>query len=653
MNLTHSNSNLAINEQAPQPAGVYTFNDNMLMADTQGNMNVFCDCVLQPIYKARSVDGLSHNGLVFEVTVHGNKVFITIDSKKIFSGFTSVLADLADQGINIPTNRVNDFKRYLQQCCQLKLTDQFIIGRTGFIDEYLAYAFGDTIIKGETEKQNNTDFCYRPRQGKSPEGLTVQGTLVSYNREVIDQCVTDPLKFAIFMGLASSLAELMGLEGGLVHIFGPSGSGKSTIAQATASVIGSGSEPGDGSKESYINSWSSTANGLEVLLSERSGMGVCLDELGAFKHSKISSALYKLLSGSGTSRMTSNLNKAKQHKASVFGISTGELSIEDKVRQSNEVLNAGLLARMPSVLIEPCHMALEHETLAETAQRIENFKDACTENGGHLAPLFIQGLLDGFDTKTELEDGIRERWEESVERLAGYAKNSIQRRVIRRFALALTAGLLATELELVPWSEDDITNAIVFMIKRWLVNVEMGKSDLDRAIDRLKDWIRANFHKLPDSTDDKIKSVVDGYRYQGTHITILPEIFRGLCGNVTPSQVANRLKALGVLRYDSGKLQCRVMIPTIRKRQYFYCIDCRFIEDWLEDDEEPEDEVTPELIDEILDSHEVVISERIIKEGITEQEPKPELDPCDYDENDNAPLLKRKAHKSKSSLPSE
>ena len=245
MNLTHSNSNLAINEQAPQPAGVHTFNDNMMMTDTQGNMNVFCDCLLQPMCRARSVDGLRHNGLVFEAVVHGNKVSITIDSKKIFSGFTSVLADLADQGINVPTNRVNDFKRYLQQCSQLKLTDQFIIERTGFIDKFLAYAYGDTIIKGETEKLNKTDFCYRSRQGKPPEGLTVQGTLESYNSDVIDQCVTEALKFAIFMGLASSLAELMGLEGGLVHIFGPSGSGKSTIAQAMASVIGSGSEPGD------------------------------------------------------------------------------------------------------------------------------------------------------------------------------------------------------------------------------------------------------------------------------------------------------------------------------------------------------------------------------------------------------------------------
>lgn len=647
MSLTLSSSNLAINEQAPQPAGVYTFNDSMLMTDTQGNMNVFCDCVLQPTYKTRSVDGLSHNGLVFEVTVHGNKVFITIDSKKIFSGFTSVLADLADQGINIPTNRVNDFKRYLQQCSQLKLTDQFIIERTGFIDEYLAYAYGETIIKGETEKQNNTDFCYRSRKGKAPDGLTTQGALGSYNSEVIGQCVTEPLKFAICMGLAPPLAELMGLEGGLVHIFGPSGSGKSTIAQAMASVIGSGSEPGDGSKDSYINSWSSTTNGLEVLLSERSGLGVCMDELGAFKSNKISSALYKLLSGSGTSRMTSNLNQAKQHKASVFGISTGELSIEDKVRQSNDLLNAGLLARMPSVLIEPCHMALEHETLAETALRIERFKDSCTENGGHLGLLFIQGLLDGFDTKAELEDGIRERWEECVERLADYAKNSIQRRVIRRFALALAAGILAAELELISWSEDEITDAIVFMVNRWLVNVEMGKSDLDRAIDRLKDWIRANYHKLPYSNDDSINGVVDGYRYQDTHITILPDKFRGLCENVTPSQVGNRLKELGVLRHDDGKLQCRVMIPSINKRQYFYCIDCRFIEDWLEGDDEAENEVTAELIDEILDSHEVVISERIIKQSTAE--PKPEFDPCFYDVDDNAPLLKRKIHKTNSS----
>ena len=648
MDRTLSTSNNEITRQLAQPAGVHSFNQRMVIADTLGNLNVFCDCELQPIYKTRSVDGMSHNGLVLEATVNTHKVEVTIDLKKIYSGFTNVLADLADRGINIPANRINDFKCYLQQCTQLNLPIQYIVQRTGFIEDYLAYNFGRIILKTDNEQNDNANFSYRPPKGKMPDGLTEQGSFEGYTEQVLQQCVTEPLKFAVCMGLSSFLAELMGLEGGGIHVFGPSGSGKSTMLQAMASVVGSGSEPGDGSQESFIIPWSSTTNGLEAMLAERSGLGVCIDELGAFKSNKLSSALYKLLAGAGEARMTSNLNLAKRNKASVMVLSTGELSIEDKVRQSKAVLNAGLLARIPSVLIEPCHMALKYESLTDTAQRIENFKDACTEHGGHLAPLFIQGLLDGFDSKAELEAEVRERWEEAVVQLSDYANNSIQRRVIRRFALILTAGYLSCDMELVPWSEQDITDSVQFMLERWLVNVEMGKSDLERAIDRLKDWLRANFHKLPDTTSNNIGGVVDGYRHQDQYILMLPDVFRKLCQNVTPNQVGNKLKALEVLKHDEGKQQYRVRVPSIGKRQYFYCIDYCFIEDWLANDDEldDDDDMSAELIDNMLDD-EIVISERVIKPA--NSIPSEFVGDCDpyapWEEEYEPPRAKRKITK--------
>ncbi|MGB0937818.1 MAG: DUF927 domain-containing protein [Colwellia sp.] len=616
--LTQTTTNAGLTLNSNQPHGVYSIDGRMMATDPSGNLNVFCDCPIEPKNITRSVDGLSHNGVTYEASVNGMTVLFSIDMKSIFGGLTKELSNLADRGINIPPNRINDFKRYIQRCSQLSLPIKYIVERTGFIESDLAYNLAGTIVKAE-EEENNKDFCYRPRKGKAPDGISEQGNWKSYTEEVLNQCVTDPLKFAICLGVTSFLAELMGLEGGGIHVFGPSGSGKSTMLQAMASVVGSGSEPGDGSQDSYIIPWSSTANGLEAIIAERSGMGVCIDELGAFKSNKLSSALYKLLAGSGEARMTSNLNLAKQHKASVFMLSTGELSIEDKIRQSNAAINAGLLARLPSVLIEPIHMALEGESLTDTAQRIERFKDACTDNGGQLAPKFLQGLFDAVDSKVELEALVQERWDEAVEVLSEYASNSIQRRVIRRFALILTAGHLAAELELLPWSEEEITNATLFMIERWQVNVETGKSDLERAVERLKDWIRANFHSFPDTTSSKIKGVVNGYRYQDQYILILPEVFRNLCQNVTPKQVGNKLKEMEVLKHDAEKQQCRIKIPSIGKRQYFYCIDYAFIEDWLESDQflDEEDELsTAEVLDQILNDEEIEQGELLYREDI-------------------------------------
>ncbi|URQ87046.1 DUF927 domain-containing protein [Pseudoalteromonas sp. SCSIO 43088] len=592
------------NGKQEQPTGYPCFDGKMFAVDPSGNLNQFCDQPLIPIARNRSVDGVSHNGVILGFSSNGKEQEIIIDMKKIYGDFNSVLAELADKGINILTKRTNDFKRYLQQVTLMPyLPVRYVITTTGFVEDYLVYSIGKLVLMAESVKKSNKDFTYRPKKGKPADGLIVQGDLEGYVENVLKQCLTEPQKFAICVGLAAPLAELMSLEGSGFHVFGPSGSGKSTILQAMASVMGSGSEPGDGSTESFIISWSSTSNGMEALTTERSGLGVCIDELGAFRSSNLSSALYKILSGAGKARMTSNYQVAEQQKASVLMLSTGELSIEDKLRQSKSPINAGLLARLPSMLIEPSHMALESESHSETAQRIERFKDSCNAYGGHLGASFVQHLLDAYESKAELEHEIREQWEAIVEQLSDYAVNSIQRRVIRRFALVLVAGLLAHSFGLLPWSEEEISDAIVFMIDRWQANIEMGKSDLERVIDGLKDWCRQNFHKLPDSYSTKIKGSVDGYRYNDQCILLLPEIFRGLCNDVTPSQVGNKLKELGVLTHDSDKQQYRVTIPSIGKRQYFYCIDYEFIGDTLPTDpldEDIEAESDSNIVDKIL-----------------------------------------------------
>lgn len=601
--MTHPSSLTTENRQLILPEGYHCVNGKLYFTNANGDLIVLANQLISPIAVTRTVDGKSGYGVVFRVLIDGSIHEFIADSKIVYTGTMKLFAELADAGINISPSQVKEFKVYIQACMSMpKLDVRLTLPQAGLVENRLVFAIGKRVLVGQAEADASHEYVVR---SKSAEGLTAQGTHDEYTENVLKMAKAHPQRFAICAALAAPLAQIVGYEGGGLHLYGASGCGKSTLLQLAASVFGSGAEPGDGSQESLIARWSSTGNALEALTAQLSGVIFCIDELGAFRASKLNSTLYKVLSGKGQARMTSDLELAKQHKASVFMLSSGELSVEDKLRQNRESINGGIPARLPSMLMESSHMALSGETMLETAQRMESLKEALCKNGGHIGSLFIQGLLDSADSASELEDIIREQWDELVEQLTDYASNSIQRRVIRRFALVLLAGLLAKDLDLLPWSDDEIQDAVIFMVERWLSNVETSKSDVERAVDRFTDYLRRNYHSLPYSNDPKIKGAVEGYRHDEDYLLLLPETFRGLCGDVTPTQVGDELKKLGALKHDSGKQQYRVVLPCTGIRQYFYAIRREFIDELLESErpnyELDDDNDSSNIVDEILD----------------------------------------------------
>jgi len=594
------------NKQINLPDGYHCINGKLYFTDATGNLIVLANQLISPVAVTRTVDGKSGYGVVFQILIDGSVYEFIADSKIVYTGTMKLFAELADAGINISPSQVKEFKVYIQACMTMpKLAVRLTLPQAGLAENRLVFALGKKVLVGQAESDANNEYVVR---SKPAEGFIVQGTHEDYTESVLKAAKAHPQRFAICAALAAPLAQIVGYEGGGLHLYGASGCGKSTLLQLAASVFGSGAEPGDGSQESLIARWSSTANALEVLTAQLSGVVFCIDELGAFRASKLNSTLYKVLSGKGQARMTSGLELAKQHKASVFMLSSGELSVEDKLRQNRENINGGIPARFPSMLMESSHMALSDESMIDTAQRMENLKEALCKNGGLIGPLFIQELLDISDSRSELENSIREQWDDLVEQLADYATNSIQRRVIRRFALVLLAGLLAKDMDLLPWSEEEIQDAIIFMIERWLSNVETSKSDVERGVDRFTDYLRRNYHSLPYSDDPKIKGAVEGYRHYEDYLLLLPETFRNLCADVTPTQVGDALKNLGALKHDSGKQQYRVVLPCTGIRQYFYAIRREFIDELLEGErpsyELDDDSDSVDIVGSMLDDDE-------------------------------------------------
>ncbi|MFT6906007.1 MAG: putative DNA primase/helicase [Oleiphilaceae bacterium] len=598
--MSHYSPNAVLENNAiALPDGYSVVNGKIFAANPVGNLIELSDQIITPIAKVHSIDATSDHGVLLLIDVHGEQREFIVNSKVVFSGIGKLLASLADTGVNISPSQPDAFKRFIQKAMSMpNLPTKYVIKRSGFIDEQLAFTIGETVLVGKSDTHSNEDYI---SVTPPAEGLTAHGSDDDYLNNVLGAIETKPQVFAICAALAAPLAQLVGLEGGGFHIYGASGCGKSTLLQGYASVMGLGSEPGDGSKESLILRWSSTSNSLEALSSERSGVGLAIDELGAFRAAKLSSVLYKFLSGKGQARLTSSLELAKQHSASVSILSSGELSVEEKLLLSKETVNAGILARLPSMLITAQDMALDGESMLETAERIESFKEACSSYGGSLGPRVIQALLDKYETREALNNDVRQQWQQTISELSDYASNSIQRRVIRRFSLVLLAGWMACEMELIPFSEDEITEAVTFMIERWLENIETSKTDVQRAIGRLEAYLRRNYHSIPESDSQKIKGPIDGYKHRDIYVLLLPETFHRICEDVTPTQVGDELKKMGVLKYDEGKQKYRASIQSTGKRQYFYAIHQSFIDNLLESELAELTESTSDELDLILE----------------------------------------------------
>ena len=127
---------------------------------------------------------------------------------------------------------------------------------------------------------------------------------------------------------AGPLNDLLQGEGGGFHFFGPSSVGKTTMLQAAGSIWGGGGRTG------FSHTWRGTENGLESIARAHSGTTLVLDEMGEADGKTIGSTTYMLMNGAGKARNTRAAELRVQPTWRIMLISSGELGLADKIRES-------------------------------------------------------------------------------------------------------------------------------------------------------------------------------------------------------------------------------------------------------------------------------------------------------------------------------
>jgi putative DNA primase/helicase len=365
---------------------------------------------------------------------------------------SALCATLASQGLKITVGQTRQFFiRYLNEA--EPETRIIIVPRTGWHliggkSVFVLPSNGEhkIIISGAT----SSPYAQHGTLGQWQDGV---------GRLADDHCMAI---FAIANALVPPLLGLIGQGGGGFNLKGASSIGKTALLCGAASVWGSGSETGG-----FIKTWRGTGNGLEAVAAVYSDTLLPLDELGVASAQEVGNIVYSLASGVGKQRARQDGGAKTVATWRTWILSTGELSIGDKITEGDKKVRAGQLVRIIDIDAdaERSFGVFDHGG-PDGAQALANaIKAAAAQHYGTAGPAFVRAIEKmGTVVVTETVRVMTESFREAV--VPGVTTGQVLR-AADRFAAVAAAGELAISMGVLRWPVGSVTAAAQAVFERW------------------------------------------------------------------------------------------------------------------------------------------------------------------------------------------
>lgn len=483
--------------------------------------------------------------------------------------------ELANAGLPIVPGMEKKLLQYFANCHPVTRYRAATI--LGWQDGLPAFVLPKETLGGAASSER---VVYQPDR-YSPSSATVytRGTLEEWQRSIAAVCQGNPvLAFAVSAAFAAPLFDVLGLEGGGVHLFGVTSHGKTTWLQVAASVWGDGTDPAEGRLSAFVKKWNLTKNATEGLAEAHNDLPLCLDEVGEADAHDFGRMIYQLAGGQGKARMESSAVLKPPKVWRTLVLSTGELPAAEAVEQAGRVVRGGQLARM--VDLPACHPQTGEGIVAalhgadSPAAFVDQLKRACREHFGWAGPEFVRKIL--AEGRDPLRTRLRPRLDEMVTSLtpAGAAADVV--RVVKRVAMIALAGELAREWGLVPWEPTVSRQAAQSMVERFVQNRGGAGGPAEQAVRKLRDFMfahaRSRFADM--MSDGQLTLNLAGYRDPQEHVFYFtPQGFREACAGHAAVDVARYLKSQGWLQTpDDEHLTQRITVKGSGVRVRVYAV---------------------------------------------------------------------------------
>lgn len=400
------------------------------------------------------------------------------------------------------------------------------------------------------------------------------GTIDDWRNNVARYCAgNSALVFAVSCAFAGPVMWLASEGGGGFHFRGKSSTGKTTALLAAGSVWGGGGRHG------YVQTWRTTANGLEAIAEYHNHALLCLDELGQCDSREAGEIAYALANGQGKLRMTRSISNRKKLEWELIFLSSGETSLTDHIMLTGRQTRGGQEVRLCDLdsdlgaqmgIFETIH---GFDTPSEFAKHIS---EASKTYYGTPIRAFLSRLV---KIRNEAEENVKKMRVHFIRKYVPAAAAGEVYRVASRFAMVAAAGELARDVT--GWGKGDCLEAAARMFKVWIAGRgSSGSRDTEAAINQVRAFLETHgssrFRDLDCRDEDRIINRA-GFRRVNesdgeTVYLILPEVFRNeVCKGYDYRAVAKAMvdRTLMVGSTESRALTAKETVPEMGRIRVF------------------------------------------------------------------------------------
>lgn len=386
--------------------------------------------------------------------------------------------------------------------------------------------------------------------------LAVAGTLEGWRETVGSMAAGNSrLMFALCVGLAAPLADVVGEDSGGFHLRGASSSGKSTALKLAASVWGNPAK--------YPRLWLATANGLEGLAALHNDGLLILDELSQIDPREAGEAAYLLANGQGKTRAGKTGAARKSASWRLLFLSAGEETLAAMMGKAGKSANAGQEIRLADIEADAgAGMgAFEHIHQSETPAAFAlALKDAASAHHGAAGVEWLRCIVQDRAAIAGMAGNALAQFVQEV--CPPQVSGQVQR-VARRFALVAFAGELASYYGLTGWNKGQASEAVKTCFTAWLEGFGGGGNKEGRALlEQVRAFIElhgaSRFEELGATHSQRVPNRAGFIRTNEAgqrEYLVLPEVFkRELCKGFSLSAACKELQAAGwLLTKEAGR----------------------------------------------------------------------------------------------------
>jgi hypothetical protein len=369
---------------------------------------------------------------------------------------------LRDAGAVLP-NHTDELKTLLTGVAASNAPEHVYEAQVGWVEGGKAYVTTDGVIGESSEKV----IGVKPLIVEELGNLSQSGDWRAW-RDTVATLAADSsiMMFAICAALAGPLLFFVERQSVSFCIFG-----RTRLGKSIATLMG-GSVQGIGRVADMIN-WHITETHMEQRLPEYND-GFCpIDDFQTMKGSerqkyvRIRSLAYRLYQGraKGVDDFYAETHGGHRRPRRCIMLTSSERSIRSLAKSAKLEREPGEALRLidvPARFGGQSHIfdrrAGEVEQFAQWREnRFKEIAEACRDNHGSVLHRYIELLL---PRRNEIKAYV-ERWTAHfVDHVCDELDGDIARDVARTFGLLFAAGMLGIEVELLPWSQQELLDAI-------------------------------------------------------------------------------------------------------------------------------------------------------------------------------------------------